>query len=30
MESGQVWMLFQAEDGTEGWVRELDITEYEP
>lgn len=30
MESGQVWMLFQTEDGTEGWVRELDITEYEP
>lgn len=30
MESGQVWMLFQTEDGTEGWVRELDISEYEP
>ena len=30
MESGQVWMLFQTEDGTEGWIRELDITEYEP
>ena len=30
MEPGQVWMLFQTEDGTEGWVRELDITEYVP
>lgn len=30
MQTGQVWMLFQTEDGTEGWIRELDITEYEP
>ena len=30
MEPGQVWMLFQLEDGTEGWVRELDIIEYQP
>lgn len=30
MESGQVWMKFRTEDGTEGWIRELDITEYEP
>lgn len=30
MESGQVWMRFRTEDGTEGWIRELDITEYVP
>lgn len=30
MEPGQVWMKFRTEDGTEGWIRELDITEYEP
>jgi len=30
MEEGQVWMKFRTEDGTEGWIRELDITEYEP
>lgn len=30
METGQVWMRFRTEDGQEGWIRELDITEYEP
>lgn len=30
MEEGQVWMKFRTEDGTEGWIRELDISEYEP
>lgn len=30
MESGQVWMKFRTEDGTEGWIRELDISEYVP
>ena len=30
MESGQVWMRFRTEDGQEGWMRELDITEYVP
>ena len=27
---GQVWMHFRTEDGEEGWVRELDVTEYVP
>lgn len=30
METGQVWMRFRTSDGTEGWIRELDITEYVP
>ena len=30
MESGQVWMKFRTEDGSEGWVREIDVSEYEP
>lgn len=30
MEVGQVWMRFRTSDGTEGWIRELDITEYVP
>ena len=30
MENGQVWMRFRTQDGTEGWIRELDITEYVP
>lgn len=30
MDSGQVWMKFRTEDGAEGWMRELDVTEYEP
>jgi hypothetical protein len=24
------WMLFQLEDGTEGWLRAIDVEEYEP
>lgn len=27
---GQVWMKFRTEDGEEGWVREIDVTEYTP
>lgn len=27
---GQEWMHFRTEDGEEGWVRELDVTEYVP
>ena len=30
MEEGQVWMKFRTEDGTEGWIRELDVSEYQP
>jgi hypothetical protein len=26
----QVWMKFRTEDGDEGWVRELDVEEYDP
>lgn len=28
--NGQVWMKFRTEDGEEGWVREIDVTEYTP
>jgi hypothetical protein len=24
------WMLFQLDDGTEGWLRAIDVEEYEP
>ena len=24
------WMLFRTEDGEEGWIREIDVNEYEP
>jgi hypothetical protein len=24
------WMLFQLEDGTEGWLRAIDVGPYEP
>jgi hypothetical protein len=27
---GQVWMKFRTEDGQEGWIREIDVTEYTP
>jgi hypothetical protein len=27
---GQVWMRFRTEDGEEGWIREIDVTEYTP
>lgn len=27
---GQVWMKFRTEDGDEGWIREIDVTEYTP
>jgi len=27
---GQVWMKFRTEDGEEGWIREVDVTEYVP
>lgn len=27
---GQVWMKFRTEDGEEGWIREIDVTEYVP
>jgi hypothetical protein len=25
-----VWMRFRTEDGEEGWIREIDVTEYTP
>lgn len=28
--SGQVWMQFRTENGDEGWIREIDVTEYVP
>lgn len=27
---GQVWMQFRTENGDEGWIREIDVTEYVP
>jgi hypothetical protein len=27
---GQVWMKFRTENGEEGWIREIDVTEYTP
>lgn len=30
LDEGQVWMLFRTEDGEEGWIREIDVTEYTP
>jgi hypothetical protein len=27
---GQVWMKFRTEDGEEGWIREVDVTEFTP
>lgn len=27
---GQVWMQFRTDSGDEGWVREIDVTEYVP
>jgi cytoskeletal protein RodZ len=27
---GERWMQFETEDGLVGWVREIDVTEYEP
>lgn len=27
---GQEWMRFRTEDGEEGWIREIDVTEYTP
>jgi hypothetical protein len=27
---GQVWMQFRTESGEEGWIREIDVTEYVP
>jgi hypothetical protein len=27
---GERWMKFETEDGLVGWVREIDVTEYEP
>ncbi len=29
-EDGDRWMLFRTEDGEEGWIREIDVNEYEP
>lgn len=29
-EDGERWMKFATEDGLEGWVREIDIIEYQP
>ena len=29
-EDGERWMKFVTEDGMEGWIREIDVTEYEP
>lgn len=30
MENGQVWMKFRTQDGEEGWIREIDVIEYQP
>lgn len=30
MDAGQHWLLVRTEDGIEGWVREVDLREYEP
>lgn len=30
MDAGQVWMMFRTEDGQEGWIREIDVSEYVP
>jgi hypothetical protein len=30
LDEGQVWMKFRTEDGEEGWIREIDVTEYTP
>lgn len=30
LDEGEMWMLFRTEDGTEGWIREIDVREYEP
>lgn len=27
---GDRWMMFETEDGVEGWIREIDVTDYEP
>lgn len=29
-EDGERWMKFETEDGLIGWVREIDVSEYEP
>jgi hypothetical protein len=29
-EDGERWMRFETEDGLEGWIREIDVTTYEP
>lgn len=29
-EDGERWLRFQTEDGLEGWIREIDVTEYVP
>lgn len=30
LNEGGIWMRFRTEDGEEGWLREVDVTEYEP
>lgn len=30
LSQGDMWMRFRTEDGQEGWIREIDITEYTP
>jgi hypothetical protein len=30
LSEGDVWMKFRTEDGQEGWIREIDVTEYTP
>lgn len=30
LSEGQVWMQFRTENGDEGWIREIDVTEYVP
>lgn len=30
LSDGQVWMQFRTENGDEGWIREIDVTEYVP
>lgn len=30
LDEGSMWLRFQTEDGTEGWIREVDVSEYVP
>jgi hypothetical protein len=30
LNEGDMWMRFRTEDGQEGWIREIDVTEFTP